>query len=78
MIDMIRKYLDGRDDNFFALVGKLEGALDASEYKDPVLIREWYAYWGPLEELRAVVGRDVPMKDTITFLNNFLKFLVSV
>lgn len=75
MIGMIRNYLNGRDNDFFSLVGSLEGALDAGEYKDLVLIKKWYSYWGPLEELRSVVGRDVQIEDTIGLLNDFLNFL---
>lgn len=31
------------------LVGELQGALDAGDFRDEVLVRRWYELWTPLE-----------------------------
>jgi hypothetical protein len=41
------------------LVDGLEGALDTGDFRDPALMREWYAYWTPLEELDEESARDL-------------------
>lgn len=59
MIDLIQDYLDGRTDDFYTVVGKLEGALDASEINDKVIVNQWYDVWVPLETRRAIEGNNV-------------------
>lgn len=49
MIDLIDSYLIDENQDFYEIVGKLEGVLDASEIKDSNLINQWYDYWTPLE-----------------------------
>ncbi len=56
MIDLIQGYLSGETEDFYRVVGKLEGALDASEFKDIDLINQWYDFWTPLETRRALEG----------------------
>lgn len=59
MIDIIENYLLDRTDDFCSTVGNLEGALDASEIKDQVVINDWYDHWTPLEIFRATDGNKV-------------------
>lgn len=47
MIDLIENYINGTNNDFCDLVGRLEGALDASDIKNNELINRWYDS-GPL------------------------------
>jgi hypothetical protein len=76
MIDLIQNYLDGKTEDFYGLVGKLEGALDASEIKNEVLINRWYEFWTPLEIRRAVEGNNVQRAKAIEELKRMKKFLL--
>ena len=57
MISLIDSYLNNENQDFYEIVGKLEGALDASEIKDNDLINQWYDFWTPLEIRRAIEGK---------------------
>lgn len=59
MIGLIDSYLNDENRDFYAIVGKLEGALDASEIKDSNLINQWYDFWTPLETRRAIEGNSL-------------------
>ena len=59
MIDLIESYLSKETQDFYGIVGELEGALDASEIKDSNLINQWYDFWTPLETRRTVEGKEV-------------------
>lgn len=59
MIDLIQSYLDGQTEDFNDIVSKLEGALDASEIKDNVLVDKWYDFWMLLEMRRAIEGNNI-------------------
>ncbi len=59
MITLIDSYLNEKSEDFYGIVGKLEGALDASEIKDPIFVDQWYNFWTPLEIWRAVHGSKV-------------------
>ncbi len=59
MIEFIESYLNHETQDFYKVVGELEGALDASEIKDNDLINQWYDFWIPLEIRRAVQGNYV-------------------
>lgn len=59
MIDSIQDYLDRKNENFYELVGSLEGALDTSEITDPILLNQWYDFWTPLEIRRAIEGNNI-------------------
>ena len=81
MIDMISKYLEHSSSDFYSLVGNLEGALDASELKDPELINKWYGYWLPLETRRAgkvYKGENVAYDEVKEELSLMLEFLRSI
>ena len=54
MIVLIQRYLNEETNDFYDLVGKLEGALDAADIKDKELVSKWYDCWAPLETRRAV------------------------
>jgi len=76
MIDSIQKYLNGETKDFYDLVGKLEGALDASEIKDDALISQWYNYWAPLEVRRAIEGNNVDKQKAVNELIKMKNFLI--
>ncbi len=76
MIDLIQGYLIGQTEDFYQVVGMLEGALDAAEIKDQVLINEWYDYWTPLEIRRAVEGNKVQKLKVFEELQAVEKFLL--
>ncbi len=77
MIDFIQEYLDGKTKDFQGVVGKLEGALDASEIKDESLVKQWYEYWTPLETRRAVEGNNVTKNEAIKELSSMKEFLLA-
>jgi hypothetical protein len=76
MIDEIQHYLDGETEDFYGLVGRLEGALDASDIKDNLLINQWYDFWTPLEARRSIVGNNVDKQKAIEELTNMQRFLL--
>jgi hypothetical protein len=57
------------------LVYGLEGALDAGEFKDQNLIKQWYDFWTPLEILYATKGNSVTIEDTCKYLFDMESFL---
>ena len=75
MIDSIQSYLEGKNDDFCRLVGELEGALDAGEFREKELITRWYDYWTPLETRRAVEGSAVTRSEAIKELESMRRFL---
>lgn len=76
MIELIDSYLNNENRDFYAIVGKLEGALDASEIKDSNLINQWYNFWTPLETRRAVEGTQPNKEKAIEELKAMKSFLV--
>ena len=76
MIDLIDSYLAGTSQDFCSTIGKLEGALDASEIQDKSLINEWYEFWAPLEIRRAVEGNNTDTKKAIEDLTKMKLFLI--
>ena len=76
MIDLIESYISEEDNDFCNLVGKLEGALDASDVKDSELINRWYDLWTTLEVRRAVEGDNVDRSKTIEELEKVKKGVV--
>ena len=76
MIDLIDRYLNNETQDFYGIVGKLEGALDASEIKDMALINQWYDFWIPLETRRAVEDKHVnraKATEELTMMKEFLE-----
>lgn len=76
MIDMIQNYLDGKNEDFFSLVGNLEGALDASDIKDDILINQWYDFWTPLETRRSIEGNNINRRKAVEELTKMKNFLL--
>ena len=76
MIDSIEDYINKEDNDCCNLVGRLEGALDASDIKDNELISRWYDLWTPLEVRRAVEGNNVDRCKAIEELEKMKKFLL--
>ena len=77
MIDLIETYLSGETKDFYGIVGKLEGALDASEIRDVDLIKQWYDFWTPLEARRAVEGNNINETRARDELKTMQQFLLS-
>jgi hypothetical protein len=78
MIDLIQTYLNEETKDFYGLVGELEGALDASDIQDNVLISRWYDFWTPLEVRRAIQGNNVDQQKAIEELFKMKEFLLDV
>lgn len=76
MIDLIESYLSNETQDFYSIVGKLEGLLDASEIKDNDLINQWYDFWMPLENRRTVEGKEVNRTKAVEELTAMKKFLI--
>lgn len=77
MIDLIQSYINNEAEDFYCIIGKLEGALDASEIKDANLINEWYNFWTPLEIRRVVEGNDLDRIKALKELMAMQNFLLS-
>lgn len=76
MIDLIQRYLNEETNDFYDLVGKLEGALDAADIKDKELVSKWYDFWTPLETRRAIQGNNIDKEKTNKELNMMKEFLL--
>jgi hypothetical protein len=75
MIDLIQSYLSDETEDFYGIVGKLEGTFDASELTDTALVNQWYDFWTPLEIRRAVEGNNVNKTKATIELTAMKKFL---
>lgn len=77
MVDVIDSYMNNETQDFSGTVGKLEEALDPSEFKDIDLISKWYAFWVALESRRATEGNEVNKPEAIKELMAMKEFLLS-
>ena len=77
MLKSIESFLEGQL-QYYDLVGKLEGALDAGEFQNKELIQQWYDFWTPLEILRAQKGNSVTIEEVKKYLSDMTAFLRSV
>ena len=77
MLKSIENFREGKLD-YFALVGALEGALDAGEFKNQSLIEKWYNLWTPLEILRAKKVNNVTIEEAEKYLFDMESFLKSI
>lgn len=75
MIDLIQSYLNEETDDFYSIVGKLEGAFDAAEISDSELVKQWYDFWTPLEIRRAVEGNAINRTMAVEELSKMKSFL---
>lgn len=76
MICLIDSYLKNEKEDFYEIVGKLEGALDAAEIKNKELVERWYDFWLPLEIRRAKEGNKPNRKHAISEFQEMRKFLL--
>ena len=77
MIDAVDSYINNETQDFSGTVGKLEEALDPSEFKDVDLISKWYDFWAPLENRRATEGNEVNKPKAMVELMAMKEFLLS-
>jgi hypothetical protein len=79
MLESIVDFRNGRL-TYSDLVGKLEGALDASDIKNDTIIKEWYNCWTPLEIERATKGNNIEkavVENYIRHLEEFIRDKIS-
>jgi hypothetical protein len=60
---------------YATLVYSLEAMLDAGEYKNETLIKQWYDYWTPLEIISATKGNNVTVEEVNKYLSSMETFL---
>lgn len=70
----LSSYEDGTI-SFPQLVGELECAFYAGEFKDEIFSNKWYELWGPLEDFNAVEGNNVNKNEVHRFIKEFKDFL---
>ena len=78
MILSMQDYIDEKTDDFYVVVGILEGALDASEIRYGRFIDQWYDCWTPLEARRAGEGVKVNRHEAVKELEAMKIFLLNV
>lgn len=76
MIRAIDDYLAGTI-NLPELVGSLQGALDAGEFKDDRLVNDWYERWGDLEIWNASHGAAAPRAEVAKLVQAMRDFLLA-
>ena len=74
MLEFIEAFRRG-ELSYYLLVGNLESALDAGEFKNEEMVELWYDYWGPLEIWNATKGDSVIIEDVNPDLSNMESFL---
>jgi len=75
--DMKKSIDDYRHGNlpYAVMVGNLEGALDAGEFKDKGFLASWYTHWTPLEICNATGGNATQLSDCEDILCAFTDFI---
>lgn len=63
---------------YYDFVYELEGFLDAGDFHDNDLIRQWYDRWTPLEILCAQKENKVTIEDVDKYLSDMESFLIEV
>lgn len=76
MIIAIEDFRKGKI-QYSALVYRLEGSIDAGEFKNEILVGQWYDYWTPLEILSATKGDSTTTEDADKYLLAMELFLKS-
>jgi hypothetical protein len=74
MISIIENFRKGKI-QYATLVYGLEGSLDAGEFKNKTLVKQWYDYWTPLEILSATTGDNTTIEDANKYLVAMEMFL---
>jgi hypothetical protein len=62
MLSAMSSYRQGKMP-FSRMVGELEGALDAGDFKDEDMLKTWYDVWTDLETLNALSGDSVSLAE---------------
>ena len=75
MLRAIERYRDGAI-NLSSLVGELQGALDAGEFRDVALTDQFYDFWSPLEIDNAVLGGEGKYEETRKEVDAMQRFLL--
>ena len=74
MISSLDAYRSTRT-GFDKMVGDLEGSLDAGEFRDQTLIRDFYDAWEDLEIARALDGDGVRYAEVVDSVDAMQRFL---
>ena len=74
MISLIEDFRKGKI-QYSNVVYGLEGALNAGDFKDEILIKRWYDFWTPLEILFATKGDSTSIEDADKYLSAMKVFL---
>lgn len=77
MLSRIEQYRRG-EVGFARLVGDLEAALDAGEFRDRGLIQAWYDRWTPLEVRNAVRGDGIAPEEVAIEIASLERLLHAV
>ncbi len=77
MLELIKKFRK-EEINYSELIYRLEGALDAGDYQNEELVKQWYDYWTPLEIEYVNKGNNVSIGDINGYLSDMELFLESV
>ena len=77
MLKSIERFRKG-ELQYSDFVYELEGSLDASNFQDSGIIKQWYDYWTPLEILCAQKGNNVTIEDVGKYLSDMESFLIGV
>jgi hypothetical protein len=75
MLKMIEDYRKGAV-SFPQVVGQLEGALDAGEFRDERLVERFYEFWQRLEITNAVRGNAVTYEEVAEDIDAMQHFLL--
>jgi hypothetical protein len=75
MIKSIHDFRSGKL-KYYSLVGALEAAIDAGEFKEKTILEKWYDLWTPLESVRAQKYNDVSVEDVNTYLTEMEAYLI--
>ena len=74
MLKLTQDYLEDKIE-FSYLVSGLEGALDASDFKDNKLIKTWYDYWTPLEIINAETELEISLQEKKRVVEQMKQYL---
>ena len=77
MINLVEDFRFGKI-RYSDMVYGLEGALDAGEFEDEYLIKQWYKFWLPLEIMSATPSDRTELKDVSESLSEMDLFLRNV
>lgn len=76
MLKLFQQFHQGKL-QYYDLIGALEGALDAGEFRDKDFVEKWYDFWTPLETARAQQGNGVRAEDVEGYISDMTAYLES-